>query len=443
MQATLVNGTDGQHNWNAINWRESNRIVRNLRGRIYKATQAGDYSTVRNLQKLMLRSRSNAYESVRKVTQVNAGKNTAGVDKLLVKTSAARSELVKEVVTVSVWQASVVKRIYIPKANGKQRPLGIPTIRDRVIQAIVKNALEPEWEAKFEGISYGFRPGRSTHDAIQAIHAIACKGKKMWVVDADIKGAFDNIAHQPLLEQIGDFPAKKLVEKWLKAGVMEKGQYSETTAGTPQGGVISPLLANIALHGMELALGIRRSSKYMLRTHERSIVRYADDFVVFCKTAEDAQKAVQTLAQWLKDKGLELSEEKTKIVHLEKGFDFLGFNIRSYPTKSKKPSNDKRQTPYKLRIKPSKKAEQTFRDKVKAIWKEMKGEDITTVIYRINPILKGWGNYYRHVMKRQTFSRLDKWLWKRQMKWAKFKHLQKSSKWIRQKYFGKISRKSE
>ncbi len=208
--------------WNSINWRKSTKIVRNLRQRIFRASQAGDLKKVRSLQKLLLRSYSNVVMSVRRVCQVNRGRNTAGVDKVLVKTPEARGKLVDELREYQPWRAKPARRVYIPKANGKRRPLGIPTIRDRCLQSIVKNALEPYWEAKFERSSYGFRPGRSCQDAMVRIFGLArSTSKRKIIVDADIKGAFDNIAHKPLLDAIAGFPARELIKQWLKAGYME------------------------------------------------------------------------------------------------------------------------------------------------------------------------------------------------------------------------------
>ena len=215
------------------------------------------------------------------------------------------------------------------------RPLGIPTLADRAVQAVVKNALEPEWEARFEATSYGFRPGRSAHDAIEKVFHLTHSGStKLWVVDADIKGCFDNIDHGPLLRSLGTFPASREIRAWLKAGYMESGVLHSTDSGTPQGGVISPLLANVALHGLDEALGIRR----LLRRdgHARIIgnrawVRYADDFVVFCETKKDAERVVDILQTWMAERGLSLAKDKTRIVHMNEGFDFLGFNVRRYP----------------------------------------------------------------------------------------------------------------
>jgi RNA-directed DNA polymerase len=273
--SSYVNVTERRTDWNSVNWRKASRIVRNLRQRIFRASTEGNLKKVRSLQKLMLRSYSNILMSVRRVTQVNKGKNTPGVDKMLVKTPTARGRLVEELTRSSPWKAEPVRRIYIPKANGKkQRPLGIPTIRNRCLQAVVKNALEPYWEAKFEGTSYGFRPGRSTHDAIARVYTVArphCK--KKWVVDADIKGAYDNIDHEFLLKTIGSFPGKELIRQWLKAGYMERGKIHKTETGVPQGGVISPLLFNIALHGAESVLGIRYDN-WGRNQSKHAIVRY-------------------------------------------------------------------------------------------------------------------------------------------------------------------------
>src|SRR6266849_1520447 len=332
MQVTsLANGTEKWTDWNAINWRKANRTVRNLRRRIFRATQESDQKKVRSLQKLMLKSYSNRLVSVRRVTQTNAGKNTPGVDKLVIKTPAARGRMVDLLAHYTLWKAKPVRRVYIPKANNKLRPLGIPVVMDRCLQAMVKNALEPAWEARFEGTSYGFRPGRSGHDAIEKIFGLARPNKtKKWVLDADIRGAFDHSSHDYLLKAIGPVPGKELIKQWLKAGYVEQEVFHATEQGTPQGGVVSPLLANIALHGMEEAIGVKYDYRGEL-IGKRAVVRYADDFVCFCETREDAERVQGILTEWLKERGLTLSEEKTRIVHLTAGFDFLGFNIRHYP----------------------------------------------------------------------------------------------------------------
>jgi RNA-directed DNA polymerase len=242
MQAhRLANGTETQTDWNTIDWKKANRSVRNLRQRIFRATQEGNLKKARSLQKLMLKSYSNRLVSVRRVTQINAGKNTPGMDKLVIKTPEARGKMVDTLAQYSAWKAKPVRRVYIPKANGKQRPLGIPVVVDRCLQAMVKNALEPAWEAKFEGTSYGFRPGRSGHDALGKIYLLARPNKtKKWILDADITAAFDNISHDYLCKVIGPVPGKELIKQWLKAGYIEEDGFHATEKGTPQGGVITP-----------------------------------------------------------------------------------------------------------------------------------------------------------------------------------------------------------
>lgn len=431
---TLANGTETHPdtNWNGIDWHQQERRVRNLRQRIFRATQAGDGKRVRSLQKLMLRSRANRLVSVRRVAQLNTGKNTPGVDKVLLKTPAARGRMVDHLGHYYLWTAKPARRVYIPKANGKQRPLGIPVMIDRCIQAMVKNALEPSWEARFEGCSYGFRPGRGCHDAIEKIYRLARPNKrKKWVLDADIKGAFDNISHEHLLKTIGSAPGCELIKQWLKAGYMDKGVFYETEAGTPQGGVISPLLANIALHGMEEALQIKHRKRGELDS-KRALVRYADDFCVFCESQEDAEKVKHILTEWLGKRGLALSPEKTNIVHLTKGINFLGFNIRHY-----KAANTK--TGWKLLTKPSKEAVQKHREKMKQEWEAVRGWTMQKILWKLNPIIRGWVNYYRTGTAKETFNKLDNWMFYKEVRHVKRMHPHKPKKWQQCKYWGKFN----
>ncbi len=432
MQAT-VNVTERRCDWHSVNWRTANHIVKNLRQRIFVATRDGDWKRVRSLQRLMLRCYSNTLLAVRRATQENKGKNTAGVDKVLVKTPSQRGKLVDDLARNNKdWQPKPTRRVYIPKPNGKQRPLGIPTIRDRCLQAIVKNALEPCWEAQFEGCSYGFRPGRSTHDAIGKIHTIACPHRrKKWVVDADIKGCFDHINHDNLMVTIGNFPARRLVKLWLKAGYVDKNTFHQTESGTPQGGIVSPLLANIALHGLEEALGVKYDNRGQI-IGKRVMVRYADDFVIFCETKEDAIKARNETSEWLKEKGLDLSEEKTRIIHLSEGFNFNGFNIRQYEDPNTK-------TGWKLLIKPSKEFLTKTREKIRKVFLEHKGRSAPKLIGKVNPIIRGIAGYARKVVSSREFSKLDHYLYTRQRRYVNWTHPKKSLRWKQRRYWGKLN----
>ncbi|MBK4738079.1 group II intron reverse transcriptase/maturase [Noviherbaspirillum pedocola] len=433
MQAT-ANGTEERTDWNATNWARAEQSVRNLRQRIFRASQQGDHRKAASLQKLMLRSHSNALVSVRRVTQVNAGKNTPGVDKVLVKTPEERARLVSLLGQYQPWRVKPARRVYIPKANGKMRPLGIPTMIDRAMQAVMKNALEPYWEAQFEISSYGFRPGRGCHDAIARIYNIARPNKrKKWVLDADIEGAFDNIGHEALLKALGPAPGRELIRQWLKAGYVEVGELHATEAGTPQGGVISPLLANIVFHGMEKALGVRYKTQGEL-VGPRALVRYADDFVVFCESESDAQAAKAEISAWFAERGLRLSPSKTRIVHLTDGFDFLGYNIRHYRAEKTSRSG------WKLLIKPSRKSQEAIRKKLRDEWRSLKGHNVSQVLIRLNPIIRGWANYFRIGVSKHVFYTLDAFMFRRCVRYVKHRHPNKSFKWCREKYWGKLRR---
>ncbi len=365
--------------------------------------------------KLMLRSYSNLLLSVHKVTQENKGKRTAGIDSQLILTPKARVKLVRSMQKHEAWKVSPAKRIYVPKPNGKQRPLGILTIKNRVAQAIVKNALEPSWEARYEPHNYGFRLGRSVHDAIaQCWMRLNRRTKDRWVLEADLRAAFDNVSHKFILDKLGKIPGRSLIKEWLEAGYIENEIFYDTASGVPQGGVLSPVLFNIALDGLHRILGSRVG-----------FILYADDFVVTAQTKEELENLKPAIENWLSERGLVLNPEKTKIVSINDGFNFLGFNVRQYHGK--------------CLIKPQMGKVFAHLQRIRKWLNGHKQATPDVVILTLNPILQGWAQHYRHVVSSRTFSYVNHHITKALWFWCKRRHSNKGKKWVKRKYFTRLN----
>ena len=436
--------------WSQLNWRKLEKSVFKLQKRIFKASQRGDVKATRRLQKTLMKSWYAKCLAVRRVTQNNSGKNTAGVDGVKSLSPAARFRLVNNLKLGA--KVKPTRRVWIPKPGTEEkRPLGIPVINDRALQALVKLALEPEWEARFEPNSYGFRAGRSCHDAIEAIF-INIKKKPKFVLDADIAKCFDRIDHEALLRKLNTSPTiRRQVRAWLKAEVMDGKQLFSTSEGTPQGGVISPLLANIALHGMEerikefaKTIDLRNHKGYQVSWQSKakslSLIRYADDFVILHEDITVVQRCREIISEWLKDMGLELKPSKTRLTHtlneygLEKpGFYFLGFNIRQHPVGKYHSKQG-----FKTIITPSKEKQKIHYERVASIIEDHKAAPQVALITRLNPVISGWSNYYSTVVSKAAYSGLDNLIYSKLKAWAQHRHPNKSGGWVSKKYWQTI-----
>ena len=412
--------------WEEIDWQKARAYVKKLQMRIVKAQKRGHYSKVKSLQWLLTHSFYAKALAVKRVTS-NSGKRTSGVDHELWLTPQAKFIAISKL-NRRGYRPQPLRRHYIPKKNGKMRPLSIPTMTDRAMQTLYKFSLEPIAETYADPNSYGFRIGRSTHDAIEQCFTDLNKGKSpKWILEGDIKGCFDHISHQWLLENIP--MDTQILEKWLKCGYVETQKLFPTDEGTPQGGTISPTLMNMTLDGLERLLHDRLPTRKKVngKTHcnKMNFVRYADDFIITGESPEFLrEKVLPIVREFLTERGLQLSEEKTVITHIGEGFDFLGKNIRKYNGK--------------LLIKPCKSAVRSFLGKVRDIIKSSKSIKQEILIRRLNPVIRGWVNNQRYVVSSKVFSTVDYEIYKCLWQWAKRRHKKKSRKWIAKKYWHDI-----
>lgn len=417
--------------WHAIDWRRVEQFVRTTQRRIAKATLEKDWRKVKALQRSLNHSFSARALAVRRVTE-NQGKRTAGVDRQLWDSPALKRAAIGRLKQQRGYRAKPLRRVYIPKSNGKERPLGIPTMLDRAMQALHLLGLEPVAETTSDPNSYGFRRNRSTADAMGQIFVCTSrKASAQWVLEADIEGCFDHINHEWLVRHV---PMNKtILRKWLKAGVVHQGRLSPTEEGTPQGGIISPTLANMALNGLEGGLIEHLGARFgrsKIKGLKVNVIRYADDFVVTGSSRELLESEIRPwIEAFLAQRGLRLSLEKTKVVYMDEGFDFLGWNFRKYKGK--------------LLIKPSKKNVKAFYSKVRGILKthiSVKQEDL---IVKLNPVLRGWAQYHQPVVAKEAFSRMDSLIYWRLMRWSRRRHPNKSRSWCKSRYWQRIKERDE
>ncbi|MFL4024993.1 group II intron reverse transcriptase/maturase [Pseudomonas aeruginosa] len=428
----------GVMNWHDLDWATIQQAVRKTQLKIAQATQEGNWRRVKRLQRMLTYSFYGRCLAVRRVTE-NRGRKTPGVDGETWGSPQAKLRAVGSLSKQRGYRPKPLRRVWIPKpGKHERRPLGIPTMLDRAMQALHLQALEPAIESTSDPKSYGFRPDRSTADAmVELFHLLAPEVAPVWVLEGDIKGFFDNINHEWLCRNVP--MDTKVLRKWLKAGVIDRRQLMATEAGTPQGGIISPCLANATLNGLETQLKRHLAKKLGIKKAEKTkvqCVRYADDFVILAASKELLEEEVKPwVEQFLSVRGVELSREKTRITHIHQGFDFLGWNFRKYVPKSPRRKA-------KLLIKPSKKNASALYRKVREIIKGSGALTQEALIGQLNPVLKGWAQYHSPVVAKQTFSRLDHLIFWRIWRWAKRRHPRKSADWIRKKYFRSIGGQS-
>ena len=406
--------------WHAIDWQKVEENVRRLQARIVKATQEGRWGKVKALQHLLTHSFSGKALAVKRVTE-NQGKRTPGVDGEIWDTPEKKARAIYSLKQHG-YRPLPLRRIYIPKSNGKKRPLGIPTMKDRAMQALYLLALDPVAETQADPNSYGFRRERCCADAIkQARTVLSNRAGATWVLEGDIKACFDKISHKWLETHI---PMDKgILRKWLKAGFMEKHVWHPTEEGTPQGGICSPVLANMTLDGLEARIReIYPKASYISRKVKVNLIRYADDFIITGVSKELLEEEIKPLVEdFLQERGLELSQEKTCITHITNGFDFLGQNIRDYNGK--------------IIVKPSKKNVKTFLAKIREVIKDNAQATAGNLIALLNPKIRGWANYHQYASSKRTFTKVDHAIFEALWRWAKRRHPNKGRRWIKDKYF--------
>lgn len=419
---TTLTGAFSQEptDWHAINWPKVYRNVKRLQARIVKATQAQRWGKVKALQHLLTHSFSGKALAVRRVTE-NPGKKTPGVDRETWNTPAKKAQAIHEL-RQHGYKVSPLKRVYIPKSNHRLRPLSIPTMKDRAMQTLYLLGLDPVAETTADPNSYGFRKERSTADAIaQCFIVFRLKQSACYILEGDIKSCFDGISHEWLMTNIP--MDKAILQKWLKAGFIDKHLLYPTEVGTPQGGPISPTLMNMTLTGLESTLREKYPSNTRRSKQAKvNIVVYADDFIITGSSKELLETEVRPLVEkFLRERGLELSPEKTSITEIKKGFDFLGQNVRKYGGK--------------LLIKPATASVKALLDNVRAIIKKNKPARAGALIVKLNPIIKGWTNYHRHVVSKRVFSQVDRAIFVALWQWAVRRHPTKAKQWVARKYF--------
>jgi RNA-directed DNA polymerase len=415
--------------WTNIDWRRVQRNVKAMQIRLTKATQEGNWRRVKALQRSLTRSFCAKALAVKRVTE-NQGKRTAGVDRELWETPKQKFAAIVRLKALG-YRPKALRRVNIPKPNGKMRPLGIPCMIDRAQQALHLLALDPVLETVSDPNSYGFRKNRSTADAMAQIFIrMSQRASAQWVLDADIEGFFDNINHDWMLNHV--CMDRAVLRKWLKCGVVDRAQWLATTAGTPQGGIISPAAANWTLNGLESDLNKHLGAKWGETKAKRlkvGVIRYADDFVITGSSKEFLENEIRPWAEaFLAERGLRLSAAKTKVVHINEGFDFLGWNFRKYSGT--------------MLIKPSKKNVKAFYEKLKTVISKSLGLKQEELIGLLNPMLRGWAQYHSPVVAKDTFSRIEHLLHWRLMRWAKRRHPTKSANWIRQKYWRTVGERN-